>query len=102
MKDLKEVNGSIKSTEEKITEFSSRKEGIERCIRVREVENGFIVEIRESGEKTVKGEKYKQWYCENQTYISTTNPLEDGDESTNDKVGDVKGAIRSVLANLKV
>lgn len=100
MKKVKEVSGTMKSTEEKVTEFSSRKDGIERSIRVREVENGFIVEIRESGDKKGK-DGCSHWYCENQTYISTVNPLDDEEEDSDDKVGNVKEAIRNVLSNLK-
>jgi hypothetical protein len=56
MKKVKEVSGTMKSTEEKVTEFSSRKDGIERSVRVREVENGFIVEITR-----IRSQKRKRW-----------------------------------------
>lgn len=101
MKAVKEVSGTMKSTEEKITEFASRKDGIERSVRVREVENGFIVEIRESGDKKEK-DGCTHWYCENQTYISTSNPLDDESGDTDDQVGNVKDVIKNVLNNLRV
>ena len=97
MKELKAVSGSIKSTEEKETSFRTEKDGITRSIRVRKVENGYIVEVSEYGDKKNK-EGEREWYDERQTYISTEDPLDDSNEAT----PDVASVIKNALDTLKV
>jgi hypothetical protein len=85
IKELKTVTGNLKSTEEKEVEYSETKNKITRRLTVREVENGFIIEVYESGYKASgKGE---DWYSARQTYISNTNPLEEKEECKDCKPG---------------
>ena len=95
MAELKAVSGMMKETEEKITEYSTKKNDIERKIKVRSVENGFIVEILEDGyKKDKKGNK--EWYYAKQTYISTTDPLDDADAATPDVTDVIKNAVNNL------
>ena len=75
MSDIKTPVGALKSTKEKVTKHSVTVNDITRSVRVREVENGFIVEINEEGYKGT-GDK-RNWYHANQTFISKTNPIKD-------------------------
>ena len=107
---MKAIQGNLKSTEEKITEYSETKNGVTRSLRVRGVENGFIIEVREDGYKQVKG--CKKWYCANQTFISKTNPLEEGEDAETkesdvnskdiDDMVSVKDQISAALKSLKL
>ena len=107
---MKAIQGNLKSTEKKITEYSETKNGVTRTLRVRGVENGFIVEVREDGYKQIKGNK--EWYCANQTFISKTNPLEEGEDSEGkkseikskdiDDMVSVKEQISAALKSLKL
>ncbi len=99
MKELKAVSGTMKSTEEKETSYRVEKDGITRSVRVRKVENGYIIEVAEYGEKKSKKGEYT-WYDERQTYISATDPLEDSEEDAKDV--DVSSVIKNALANLKL
>lgn len=76
--ELKKVTGDLKSTEEKETSYSETKNKVTRSLTVREVENGFIIEVYESGYKG--GKSGENWYSARQTYISNTNPLEEKEE----------------------
>ncbi len=107
MKATKAVSGNLKSTEEKVTEYSQTKDGITKTLRSRKVENGYILEVREDGYKQVKG--CKEWYCANQTFISKEDPLGEHEGSEKSEMGsddvddlvNVKDKISQALKNIK-
>jgi hypothetical protein len=95
---LKSISGKLQDTEEKVTKQSVTKDGITKSITVKEVENGFIIEIREEG----KEEANKEWYWATQTWISKTNPLEDEDKDGEVEMSEsVSVTIAKALQNLK-
>lgn len=94
---IKAVSGKLKETEEKITSQSFSKDGITRSIKVREVENGFVIEITEEGR-----DKKEDWYWATQTWISTSNPLDSNKDGDIDLETNVSETIKNALANLKL
>lgn len=107
LSNVKAVSGQLKETEEKITEYSVKKDKIQRTIRVREVENGFIVEITEDGyKKSSSKDKYDDgWYYAKQTYISKSNPLDieiSDEDDANMPDLDINSTIKQALNNLKI
>jgi len=42
---------------------------------VREVENGFIISMSHSYYEEAKGDRCREWKCDEKEYISKTNPL---------------------------
>lgn len=98
IKDVKSVSGRLKNTEEKITKQSYTKDGITRSITVREVENGFVINIEEEGK-----DSKNNWNWATQTWISKTNPLdEDGNGKEIELSESVSDTIASALKNLKL
>lgn len=102
LKQVKSVTGVLKETEEKVTEQSFTKDGITRSIRVREVENGFIVEIVEDGYiKNKSGDS--NWHHVRQTWISKVNPLLDSDDEDGiELASSTQDTIKAALASLKL
>jgi hypothetical protein len=103
MDNVKSVSGKLEETDEKITEYSASKDGVTRSIRVREVENGFIVEVTEESHKE------EQWYYAKQTFISEENPLEDEDKEEESTEKDNKSngpvlakKIKTILEGIKL
>lgn len=92
----------IKDTEEEVTSKSQKKvtksgDEVTETIRVRKVENGFILDISEEGYKKNKkrSDSCGDWYCHTKTYISEINPLADEPvkslkEQINDAINNVK------------
>lgn len=85
----------LSTEQKKKAEFSQSEErdGITTRIRVREVNNGFVINVTRYGYiTTAKGEQYID---ENEEFISTTNPLEKKEVS-------IKEQINSALKNLSI
>jgi hypothetical protein len=83
------------SENKKKAEYSQteEKDGVTTRIRVREVNNGFVINVSRYGYVgTAKGEQYID---ENEEFISTTNPLEK-------KQTTIKEEINNALKNLTV
>ena len=96
LKSVKEVSGKLKETDEKITEYSATKDGITRSVRIREVENGFIVEICEEGHKD------GDWHYAKQTHISEVNPLDAEEKSEKMEEGFLSNKIKDALDGLRL
>jgi len=93
----------MKDTEETITSKSQKKvtkggDEITETIRVRKVENGFVLEITEEGYKKNKKrpDSCGDWYCHTKTYISETDPLSD------EPVKSLKEQINDAITNIKL
>lgn len=78
---------------------SVEEKDITQSIRVEEVENGFVVRVSEDGYKGT-GDK-REWYNDSKTYISTVNPLDEGEEANEGKKS-YKEELMETLANLKI
>lgn len=72
--------------------------GVTNSITVREVENGFIIEINKYGRDTTK--KDSEYCDESKSYISKTNPL-NGQEADNIQKDEFSlGNIGSVIKDI--
>jgi len=96
MKNIKTPVGSLTDTKEKVTKYAVTVNDITRSIKVREVENGFVVEIHEDGYNG--SGKNKDWYSARQTYISETNPIKD----TKVEEAGMAKFMKSAVENLKL
>jgi len=74
------------------TRKSVTKNGLTKSVTIREVENGFIIEIEKHGD--VDGE----YMSEHKTYISTANPMEKEEK----KEGVAEGGILDVISELNI
>ena len=95
----KDIISSVKS-KKGYARWSKSQEvnGVTNSITVKEVENGFIIEINKYGRDTTK--KDSNYYDESKSYISKTNPL-DGQEADNMEQDEFSlGNIGSVIKDI--
>ena len=71
---------------------SVEKDGVSKSVSVREVENGFVIDLEEYGDH--EGE----WKSKCKTYISTKNPLE-GEKEYDEEI-DLKESILKDIDNM--
>lgn len=76
--------------------ISKEENGKRKEVTVKEIENGYLVCVKESGYKG-EGDK-KEWYCDEKEYFSKTNPLED--DSKEEKEEEKEPESESVLSKL--
>jgi hypothetical protein len=90
--------------------ISKEENGNSKKVTVKEIENGYLVCIREEGYKG-EGDK-KEWYCEEKEFYSKTNPLIDDSkeekeeetekESVLSKLPDFMNSLASSLGKLNI
>lgn len=88
---------TLKNSKKEYISFSAReeKDGITKNINVKQVENGFVVDINMYGRVTKGGKE--EYIDDSKTYISTTNPLTSKGDSMN-----TKDLMKKALENLTV
>lgn len=72
------------------TSKTVEKDGITKTVSVEEVMNGYIIEIRKSGDKD------GEYYHETEKYISKSNPLDSKEEEAEDS------GLMDAIKNLKI
>lgn len=89
--------------------ISKEENGNRKEVTVKEIENGYLVCVREEGYKG-EGED-KKWYCETKEYYSKTNPLmeekkeeekEPETESVLSKLPDFMNSLATAMGKLNI
>ena len=89
--------------------ISKEENGKRKEVTVKEIENGYLVCIKESGYKG-EGDK-KEWYCDEKEYYSKTNPIEEEkkekeeeteSESVLSKLPDFMNSLASSIGKLNI